>query len=63
MPSAFSRRLALVVAAVVGIVFASSAAHADAASSHSHANKTKKVHVVHVAPTQTPGNTTGDWWL
>lgn len=63
MTSAFTRRLALAAAVVVGIVVASGAADAEAATSHTHANKTTRVHVVHVAPTSTAGNTSTDWWL
>ena len=62
MTSAFPRRLAVVAAAVVGIVFASSAANADAATSHTHAKVTHKVHVVPVAPSTGTGNTYQDWW-
>ena len=56
MTSALARKLAVVAAAVVGIVFASNAVDAHAAT------KSAKVHVQHVAPASTSRNTPTDWW-
>ena len=61
MTSAFLRKLAVTATAVVGLVFASTAVHADAATTKAHI-KTSKVAPVHVAPNQTAGNTGNDWW-
>jgi hypothetical protein len=60
MTSALTRKLAAVAAVVVGIVFASTAVDANAATTSSH--KITKVHVQHVAHTPTHGNTASDWW-
>jgi hypothetical protein len=61
MTSAHLRKVAGVVAIAVGVVFAASTAHADAAPSQTKV--THKVHAVHVAPTSSTVNTTADWWV
>ena len=60
MTSGLTRKLAAVAAVVVGIVFASTAVDANAATTTPH--KIAKVHLQPVAPTPTHVNTSSDWW-